>query len=62
MASVTVVGVWIGNLIYWILTLETANNYDSLAEPHILNISVTTAHIKSSSVFTSHCLVAAFNS
>jgi hypothetical protein len=38
----------------------TTNNYDSLTELHAPKITVTTAHIKSS-VFTSRCLVVAFN-
>jgi hypothetical protein len=48
--SVNTDGVWIGN------QLETAYNY------HTPNISVTTARIKSSSVYTSHCLMVASNS
>jgi hypothetical protein len=43
--------VWIGNRIYWTLTLVTTNNYDSLTQLHTPKITVTTAHIKSS-VFT----------
>jgi hypothetical protein len=52
--------VWIGNWIYWTLTLVTTNNYDSLTELHTPQITVTTAHIVFS-VFTSRCLVAASN-
>jgi hypothetical protein len=44
----TIDGVWIGNRIYWTLTLVTTNNYDSLTELHTPKITVTTAHIKSS--------------
>jgi hypothetical protein len=46
--TVTRDGVWIGNWIYWTLTLITTNNYNSLTELHTPNITVTTAHIKSS--------------
>jgi hypothetical protein len=38
-------GVWIGNWIYWTLTLVTINNYDSLTELHTPKITVSTAHI-----------------
>jgi hypothetical protein len=45
--SVTIDGVLIGNRIYWTPTqLVTTNNYDSLTELHIPNISVTTAKTK----------------
>jgi hypothetical protein len=40
--------VWIGNWIYWTLTLVTTNNYDSLNQLHTPKITVTTAHINSS--------------
>jgi hypothetical protein len=40
--------IWIGNWIYWALTLVTTSNYDSLTELHTPNITVTTAHNKSS--------------
>jgi hypothetical protein len=39
----------------------TTNNYDSLTELHTPEVTVTTAHIKVFSVFTSLCLVAASN-
>jgi hypothetical protein len=52
--------VWIGNWVYWTLTLVTTNNSDSLTELHIPKITVTIAH-KVFSVLTSHCLVAACN-
>jgi hypothetical protein len=57
---VTTDGVWIGNWIYWTLTLVSTINYDSLTELHTPNITVTTAH-KVFSGFTSRCLVAASN-
>jgi hypothetical protein len=38
--------VWIGNWIYWALTLATTNSYDSFTELHTPKITVTTAHIK----------------
>jgi hypothetical protein len=41
-------GVWIGNWIYWALTLVTTNSYNSLSELHTPKITVTAAHIKSS--------------
>jgi hypothetical protein len=41
----------------WALTLVPTNNYDSLTELHNSKITVTAPH----SVFTSRCLVAAFN-
>jgi hypothetical protein len=47
MVSVAREEVWIGNCIYWTLTLVTTNNYDSLTELQTPNITVTTAHIKS---------------
>jgi hypothetical protein len=37
---------WIGNWIYWALTLITANNYDSLTELYTPKINEITAHIK----------------
>jgi hypothetical protein len=40
--------VWIGNWIYWTLTVLNTNNYDSLTESHTSKITITTAHIKSS--------------
>jgi hypothetical protein len=40
-------GVCIGNRSYWTLTLETANNYESITELHTPKITVT-AHMKSS--------------
>jgi hypothetical protein len=40
--------VWIGNWIYWTLTLATANNYYRHIELHTPKIAVTTAHLKSS--------------
>jgi hypothetical protein len=46
--SVTRDEVWIGNRIYWTLTLVATNNCDRLTELHTPNITVTTAHIKSS--------------
>jgi hypothetical protein len=58
---VTVNGFWINDWIYWTLTLVTTSNYDSLNELHIPNITVTIAHIKSSSVFTRRWLVEASN-
>jgi hypothetical protein len=42
-------GVRIGNWIYWALTFVTTNNYDSLTELHIPNITVTAAHMSSQS-------------
>jgi hypothetical protein len=51
--------VWIGNRIYWTLTLVTTNHYGCLTELHTQKITVTTAH-KVFSVFTSRCLVAAY--
>jgi hypothetical protein len=53
-------GVSIGKRIYRTLALVTTNNYDSLTELHTEYITVTTAH-RVFSVFTSRCLVAAFN-
>jgi hypothetical protein len=41
-------GVWIGNRIIGHLQNVTTNNYDSLTELHTPQITVTTAHIKSS--------------
>jgi hypothetical protein len=46
--QVTIDGAWIGNRIYWTLTLVTTNNYNSLTELHTPKITVTTAHIKCS--------------
>jgi hypothetical protein len=46
--GVTVDGVWIGNRIYWALTLVTTNNYDSLTELQTPKITVTTTRIKCS--------------
>jgi hypothetical protein len=46
--SVTIDGDWTGNRIYWTLTLVTTNNYDSLTELRTPNITITSAHIKSS--------------
>jgi hypothetical protein len=46
--KVNIDAVWIGNRIYWTLTLVTTNNYDSLAELQTPKITITTAHIKSS--------------
>jgi hypothetical protein len=43
-------------------TLKSTNNYDSLTELHATKITVTTAHIKMFSVYTSRYLVAAPNS
>jgi hypothetical protein len=40
--------VWIGNWIYWTITLATTNKYKSLTELHTPKITVTTAHIKPS--------------
>jgi hypothetical protein len=40
--------VWIGNWIYWTLTVVTTNKYVSLTELHTPKITVTTAHITSS--------------
>jgi hypothetical protein len=57
----TINGVWIGNQICCTFVLVTTNNYDSLTELHILKITVTTAHMKYFTVFTSRCLVAASN-
>jgi hypothetical protein len=37
--GVTIDGVWIGNRIYWTLTLVTSNNYYSLTELHALKIT-----------------------
>jgi hypothetical protein len=45
--GVAVGGVWIGNWIYWIHTLVTTNNYDSLTELHTPKFAVTAAPIKS---------------
>jgi hypothetical protein len=47
--GVTRVEVWIGNWIYWTLTLVTTNNYDNFTELHILKFTVITAHRKSQS-------------
>jgi hypothetical protein len=58
--SVTRDGVWIGNQIYWTLTLVTTNNYDNVTKLHNPKITVTTAQ-KFFSVFISRCLVAASN-
>jgi hypothetical protein len=58
--NVTVDGVWIGDQIYWTLTLVTANNYDSLTELHTPRINVTTEH-KVFSGFTSCCFEAVSN-
>jgi hypothetical protein len=46
--SVTRDEVWIGNWIYWTITLVTTNNRDNLTELHTPKVTVTTAHIKSS--------------
>jgi hypothetical protein len=46
--SVTRDEVWIGNWIYCILTLVTANNYFSLTKLHTPKIAVTTTHKKPS--------------
>jgi hypothetical protein len=45
---VTTDGVWIGNRLYWTLTLVTTDNCDSLTELHTPKITVITSHIKSS--------------
>jgi hypothetical protein len=60
--SVNIDGVWIGNQIHWTPTqLVTANNYDSLTELHIINVSCNYSTNKVFSGFTSRCLVAASN-
>jgi hypothetical protein len=46
---VSITEVWIGNCIYWILTLVTTKNHDSLTELHTPKITVTIAQMKSSS-------------
>jgi hypothetical protein len=48
MVSETRDGVRIGNLINLTLTLVTTNNSDFLTELHTPQITVTTAHMKSS--------------
>jgi hypothetical protein len=48
MVYVTINGIWIGNRIYWTLTLVTINNCDTLTELHTPNITVTSAHTESS--------------
>jgi hypothetical protein len=58
--SVTIDGVWIGNRIYWTLTLVTTNNYNSLTGLHAPKIAVIIEH-KVFSVFNTRCLVAASN-
>jgi hypothetical protein len=38
-------GVWIGNWIYWALTIVNTKNYDSLTELHDPDITVTIATV-----------------
>jgi hypothetical protein len=45
--GVTIDGIWIGNRIYWTLTLVTRNNYYSLTELHTPKVTVTATHIQS---------------
>jgi hypothetical protein len=53
--------VWIGNWIYWTLTLvRTTNNYDNLTELHSKDHCNYSTH-KVFSVFPSRCLIAATN-
>jgi hypothetical protein len=54
MVSVTRANVWIGDRMYWTLTLVATNNCDTLSELHTPKVIVTT-------VFTSRCLAATFN-
>jgi hypothetical protein len=57
--NVTKDEVWIGNWIYWTLTLATTNNYDSLTELHTPNDHCNYSTQNIFSVFTSRCLLAA---
>jgi hypothetical protein len=57
---VTIDRVWIGNQIYWTLTLVTTNNYDSLAEWHSKDHYNYSTH-EVFSAFSSRCFVAASN-
>jgi hypothetical protein len=50
--------VWIDTWVYW--TLVTKGNSNSFTELHTPKVTVTTAHIKIFSVFSSRCLVAAY--
>jgi hypothetical protein len=52
--------VWIGNWIYWTLTLVTTNNYDSFAELHFQDHCKYSTH-KVFSDFIIRCLIAASN-
>jgi hypothetical protein len=62
-SGVTIDGVWIGERIYWPLTLGTTSNYSAIATLHTSQITTATAKpFPACCVFASRSLVTVFNS